>query len=142
MPELQQEQAETRPGMSPAMVDEKQRSSYMTGAGAGAGVAAGAAGAAAVGSSADSEKPPSAGPDGDAQLNTKMENLRTSSIKQESQTPRRSVDSVRSATSVEVETAPGPPAGPVVFDHPPTEEEKLEAQRLMEKEEAAVSRAS
>jgi hypothetical protein len=134
MPELQQEQAETRPGMSPAMVDEKQRSSYMTGAGAGAGVAAGAAGAAAVGSSADS--------DGDAQLNTKMENLRTSSIKQESQTPRRSVDSVRSAASVEVETAPGPPAGPVVFDHPPTEEEKLEAQRLMEKEEAAVSRAS
>jgi hypothetical protein len=138
MPEMQQVQAETRPGMSPAMVDESQRSSYMAGAGVVAGGGGGAP--AAIGPTASSEKPRITASEQDARLNEKMENLRTSSLRQESQTPRRSIDSVRSSASVEVETAPGPPAGPVVFDHPPTEEEKLQARRLMEKEKATMSR--
>ena len=134
MPEMQHVQAETRPGMSPAVVDESQRSSYMAGAVGGATVAGGAA----IGSTAISDKPTTSRAD-DAQLNEKMENLRTSSIKQEAQTPRRSVDSVRSVQSVEVETAPGPPAGQVAFDHPPSEEEKLKARQLMEQEAAATT---
>jgi hypothetical protein len=30
-----------------------------------------------------------------------------------------------------LETAPGPPAGPVVFDHPPSNEEKAEAKEII-----------
>jgi hypothetical protein len=69
-------------------------------------------------------------PDQDRHLNEKMGNLRTSALKEESHTRRQSIDSVR---SVEAPTAPGPPAGPVAFDHPPTEEEKQQAKELMEK---------
>lgn len=48
--------------------------------------------------------------------------------------PRESIDSVRSNGSV-METAPGAPLGQgkVVFDHPPTEEEKVQARELMVK---------
>lgn len=127
---MEQVQAETRPGMSPAVVDENQRSSYM-GAGAAAGGVAVAGGSAAVAARSGSAQVVGSGSE-DAQLNKQMDNLRT----QDAHAPRQSVDSVR---TVEVaNAAPGPPAGAVAFDHPPTEEEKARARQQMEGEEAGV----
>jgi len=57
-----------------------------------------------------------------------MRNLHTSAVKDEERSGRTSIDSVEA-----LKTAPGPPSGPAVFDHPPTDEEKQQAQELLQK---------